>query len=205
MELRPLLAAAALALPLALPTPSRAADLPMSADEFALWRDYQGALTDARVQKMPEKQRLPAIAKNFKTTEAKLRAAVEKGDKVGADTVKQAEELTKGALAGTEVATRVKEIKLDASASHGVAYVTWTAASPETIDKEACLVAAKIVAANPLASTVKVDVVDPADDKKKLLDALISRANASRIQEDKIVDFASTRYLKLFEKVKRAE
>ncbi|HEY3449761.1 MAG TPA: hypothetical protein VGK67_25630 [Myxococcales bacterium] len=205
MELRLLLAATALALPLVLPAPARAADLAMTAEEFGLWRDYQGALTDARVQKMPEKQRLPAIAKNFKTTEKRLKEAVEKGEKDGEAVAKQAEELTKTALQGTDIASRLKEVKLDTSASHVVAYVTWVAASAETIDKEVCLVATKVIKENPLASTVKVDVLDSIDDKKKLFDALIGRSNAAKIQEDKIVDFASTRYIKLFEKVKRAE
>lgn len=205
MELRPVFVAAALALPLVLPAPVRAGELAMTAEEFGLWRDYQGALTDPRVQKMPEKQRLPNIAKNFKTTEKKLKEAIEKGEKDGEAVAKQAEELTKKALEGTDLAARVKEVRVDASAAHVVAYVTWVAASAETIDKEVCLVASKVIKENPLASTVKVDVLDSIDDKKKLFDALIGRANAAKIQEEKIVDFASTRYIRMFEKVKRAE
>ncbi len=204
MELRHVLAAAALAVPLALPASSHAAELAMTAEEFGLWRDYQSALTDARVQKMPEKQRLPAIARNFKTTEKKLREAIEKGEKEGEAVAKQAEELTRAALKETPLAGRLKEVRLDASAAHVVAYVTWTAESPETVDREACLVAARVQKANPLAKTIKVDVLDPIDGQSKLLDALIGRDRAARIQEDRIVDFASTRYLKLFEKVKRA-
>lgn len=202
MHLRPTVLAALLLLPFA-PAPARAADLPMTAEEFGLWRDYQGALTDARVQKMPEKQRLPAIAKNFQANEKKLRDAVEKGEKYGEGIAQQVQESTKAALAASELAARIKEIKVDASAAHVVAYLTWTAATPEAVDKEACLAAVTAVKANPLVATLKLDVRDPSDDKKSLFEALISRANAQRIQEDKIVDFASTRYLRLFEKVKR--
>jgi hypothetical protein len=205
MELRPLLVAALLALPLALPAPVRAAEQPMTPEEFGLWRDYQAALTDARVQKMPEKQRLPAIAKNFQTTEKKLKDAVEKGEKFGEALGKQTEDAAREALQGSELGSRLKEVKVDSSAAHVVAYVTWAVASAEPIDKEVCLAAVKVIKASPLIATIKVVVKDASDDKKQLFEALISRANAQRIQEDKIVDFASTRYIRLFEKVKRAE
>jgi len=197
-----LIVAAALVLP-ALPGAARAADFPMTPEEFGLWRDYQQALTDARVQKKAEKERLPAIAKNFGVPEKKLKDAVEKGTEHGEKMGKIAEEASRAALADTELAARIKEIRADTSAGHVVTYVTWTVANPEFIDREACLVATRVVKANALASTIKVDVLGAQG--QKVFDALISKVNAGRIKEDSIVDFASTRYLKLFEKVKRAE
>ena len=211
MPLRPLLVAAALALPIFVPTASPAGELPMTAEEFGLWRDYQSALGDPKVEKLAEKDRLPAIARNFLATgtcsgacEKKLREANEKGKQFGESIGKQVEQMARDSLKGTEVGARLKELKIDDSASHVVAYVTFTAVSAETIDREVCLVASKVLKSNALVSTLKVDAVDPGDDKKKLFEAIISRKNAQKIDEEKIVDFATTRYLRLFEKVKRA-
>ncbi len=188
---------------LALALPAQAAEFPMTAEEFVLFRDYQQALTDARVQKMPEKDRLPAIARNFRVSEKKLKEAIEKGAAHGESMGKLAEEASRAALVDTEIGPRIKELRVDTSAGHVVAYVTWSLGSPEAVDREACLVAARVTKANPLASTIKVDVVGA--EQQKVFDALISRVNAGRIKEESIVDFASTRYLKLFEKVKRSE
>jgi hypothetical protein len=205
MTLRKMLSAAAFVLSLVLSTSGRAAELPMTAEEFGLWRDYQNALEDPRVQKMAEKQRFSAIAKNFKVNEKKLQEAVDKGQKHGEAIGRQAEEAVRASLAGTEVAGRLKEIRVDTSAAHVIAYVTWSAEKAEAIDQEVCLVAARTQKAQPLSSTLRLEVVDPADDKSRLFEALISRRNAENINEAKIVDFASTRYMKLFEKVKRAQ
>jgi hypothetical protein len=164
------------------------------------------------VERLPEKDRLPAIARNFLATgtcsgpcEKKLREANEKGKQFGEGIGKQVEELARESLKDAEVSPRIKELKIDASASHVVAYVTWAPASSETIDREACLIATRLQKSNPLVATLKLVAVDSTDDKKQLFEAIISRANAGKIQEDKIVDFASTRYLRLFEKVKRAQ
>ena len=167
---------------------------------------------DPKVEKLPEKDRLPAIARNFLATgtcsgkcEAKLREANEKGKQYGESMGKQVEEMVRDALKGTEVGARIKDLKIDASAAHVVAYVTFVAVSAETIDREACLLATRIGKSNALVATMKVEAVDASDDKKQLFEALISRKNALKIDEEKIVDFATTRYLRLFEKVKRAQ
>ncbi len=203
----------ALALPLVIAYSGQAlaADLPMTAEEFRLWRDYQAAAEDPKVQKMPEKERLPAIARNFssvykqKITVKDLSAAIAKGDQFGAGIGKQAEDSIRAALADTEFAARIKEVKVDTSASHVVTYVAFTTDKPETLDREACLAVVRARKGAALASTIKVAIADPADAGKVLFEGLISAESADRINEGRIVDFASTRYLKLFEKVKRAE
>ncbi|MBI5546287.1 MAG: hypothetical protein HY901_20565 [Deltaproteobacteria bacterium] len=205
MELRPLLAAATLVLSLVLPAVGCGADLPMTAEEFGLWRDYQSAISDPRVQKMPEKQRLPAIAKNFRAAEKTLKEAVEKGEQYGEGIGAQVQALTRGALSSSDFAARIKEVRVDTSAAHVVAYVTWVATTHETIDREACQAASKVFKSNGLIKTLKIEVLDPDDEKKRLFEALIGRENAGRIDEERIVDFASTRYRRLFEKVKRAD
>lgn len=204
MNLRSLLTAVALALPVLLPAAGQADELPMTAEEFGLWRDYRSALDDPRVKKMPEKQRLPAIARNFRVSEKVLAKAVEKGEQHGETIGKQAEELTRAALADAELG-RLKEVRVDTSASQVVVYVQWIAAAPEAVDREASLVAARVHKANPLARILKVEIYDPQLETRQLFEGLIDREKAGRIQEERIVDFASTRYARLFEKVKRAQ
>lgn len=187
-------------------TSARADDLPMTAEEFKLWRDYQGALEDPRVQKMSDKERLPKIAANFRVPMAKLQAAIAKGEKVGDQVGPAIEAAVQASLDGTELAGRIKRIKIDASAAHIIAYVTWLPDRPEMIDREACIVAARVHKASDFIGTIKVEVSNPgAAEEGHLFEALISASSADKIQEEKIIDFASTRYIKLFEKVKRAK
>ncbi len=193
---------AAIALCLVFARTGAAGELPMTADEFALWRDYSDALTDERVVKLKEKERLPAIARNFHVPEKKLRDAVRKGEQFGPEMGADAEREARQALAGTAVSARIKELKYDTSHSHVVAYVTWLVDRPDQVEEEASLVAARCAKQVPLAKTMSVRVVDATD--KAVFSALISREAALRINEARIAEFADTRFIRLFEKVERA-
>ncbi|HCF60786.1 MAG TPA: hypothetical protein DFS52_22645 [Myxococcales bacterium] len=188
-------------------TSARADELPMTLEQFKLWRDYQDALQDERVQKMPEGKRFGAIARNFKVSEKDLRVAVDKGDKHGESVGKLAEEAIRAALADTELGPRLKTVRVDTSAAHVVTYLVWKAAKPDafSIDKEVCTAAARARQASPITSTFKFEVRDHISGSLKVFEGLISGSAAGRIRESSIVDFASTRYLKLFEKVSRME
>lgn len=204
MRFRDLVIAVALLLPTLYSTAGRAADLPMNAEEFRLWRDYQSALEDPRVQKKPEKERLPAIAKNFKVSEKVMREALAKGEEHGDQMAKLSEAAIRAAFADSELGARIKELRVDASAAHVITYLVLTGEKHETVDREVCLAASRIQKFSPLTSTIKLEVLDPLDASQKLFEGIISADNASRISERSIVDFASTRYIKLFEKVHRA-
>ncbi|MGI5861318.1 MAG: hypothetical protein ACOX6T_04575 [Myxococcales bacterium] len=179
----------------------------MTIEEFKLWRDYQDALEDERVKKMPDNKRFGAIARNFKVGEKDLRAALEKGEKHGESIGKLAEEAIRAALADTEIGPRLQSVRVDTSAAHVVTYLVWKAAKPDAvaIDQEVCLAAARAYQASPITSTFKFEVRDNVSGSLKVFEGLISRSAAGRIRESSIVDFASTRYLKLFEKVSRME
>ncbi|MFN7133047.1 MAG: hypothetical protein ACK4N5_13290, partial [Myxococcales bacterium] len=75
----------------------------------------------------------------------------------------------------------------------------------ENINREASLLADRTATAAPLASTISIWASDPKDEKQKLFEGLISGEAASKINESRIIDFATSRYIKLFEKVTRAE
>src|SRR4029077_17435028 len=97
---------AILLLALVVPRPAAADEgLTITKKQFQLYRDYQDALKDARVQKMKAKDRLPAIAKNFHVKEKELEAAVSQGDKDGAQVESTVLANIKAALKGSPVET----------------------------------------------------------------------------------------------------
>ena len=185
-----------------LPAPRAQADggITMSRKQYQLYKDYKDALDDDRVKKMKEKDRLPAIARNFKVPVKELQEAIDVGDKEAAQIEPTETAALKAGFAGTPLDGHVSDLSVDASKGHIVAYVTWTNADPAQLNQEACIAAIRAHAAAPLAGTYFLVAVDGT--KAKVFNALISNENAERIKEDKIVDFANTRYAGLFEKRK---
>jgi hypothetical protein len=184
-----------------LPAPRARADgLTLSRKQYQLYKDYKDALDDDRVKKMKEKDRVPAIARNFKVPVKELQEAIDLGEKEAAQIEPTETAALKTTFAGTALDGHVGEVSVDAAKGHIVAYVTWTNADPAQLNQEACVAAIHARAAAPLAGTYFLTAVDGS--KAKVFNVLISNENAERIKEDKIVDFASTRYAGLFEKRK---
>lgn len=169
-------------------------------DEFKTYLETRDALEDERVRKMPEKQRIPAIAaRNFKMKPADLQAILDKVEAAGGEkgVAAEAKKAVEAALAGSVLASRVKEVKLDTSVPHVVTYVVWTVEDPSRLDIEAAIIALKAGSEAPITSTFRLI-------GKNAAGADIYRANISpdrtkRIKEDRIDDWASTRYRNLFE------
>jgi hypothetical protein len=175
----------------------------MTEAQYRLYFDYLGALTDPRVVKLAEAKRLPAIAHNFKVTPAVLKVAVEKGQQYGpeiANIGKVCEEAIREGVKGTPLEDRLVAVQLDVSDAHAVAYVTWTADKPEMIDQEASFLAARVKKVAPIWADLKLVALDPRDKAVKRFDGLITGDAALNIRENRIADFATTRYIKLFEK-----
>lgn len=191
---------AVLVLVLAVPAISLAEPPDFSRDEFRLYRDYQAALRDPRVQKMPENQRLPAIARNFKVSLQDLTNAIEKGEKYPEIGKTLEDEIRKqigdGALAG-----KVKDIRVDDSDAHVVTYLSWKNDNPDKLEEEAALAAIAAVRGAPITSTIAVWAVDAATDRK-VFEARISADAAGRFNPARVGMFASTRYIRIFENVR---
>ena len=168
--------------------------------QFQLYRDYQDALTDPRVQKIKASERLNAIARNFHVKPRELQAAVSVGEQE-ADRIAAAEIASiKAAFDGTPLAGRVAEVRVDASKGHIIAYVEWLNVDPSKLEQEACWAAARAVKAAPLVGTFDLYAQDSTEKQKRVFSALIDADRAENIREDQIVDFASTRYIRLFER-----
>jgi hypothetical protein len=182
---------------------ARAEQVQMTEKQYRLYFDYLNALTDTRVTKLPEPKKLPAIAHNFKVTPAALKAAVDKGQQYGpeiANIGKACEEAIREGVKGTPLEDRLVAVQLDVSDSHAVAYVTWTVDKPEMIDQEASFLAARVKKVAPIWADLKLVALDSRDKDLKRFDGLITGDAASNIHENRVADFATTRYIKLFEK-----
>lgn len=175
----------------------------LTEEEFKMARHYQLALEDPRVQKMPEPRRLPAIAKDAGVKADALKRAVARLEQAG-DVKGKCEAAIRDAVGAAPLAGRVAKVELDLGEAHAVAYVEWLNENPTLLDEEASYSALRAAQACPIASSIQLWAHDKANPQAKVFQALISRGPALRINAERIHDFATTRYIKLFEQVKNA-
>ncbi len=178
-----------------------AAPVDLTADEFKMYRHYQLAMKDPRVEKMKPERRLSAIAKDAGYKLKDLEKAIARAEAAG-DVKAACEAGAKEAIEGGELQGRVGKVDVDTSDPHAVAYVQWLNEAPAQLEEEAAWVAAQTAQACPIVSTIQVWAQDKANPSARLFQALISREAAKRIAPEKAKEFADTRYLRLFEKVK---
>jgi hypothetical protein len=183
---------------------ARAGGVDMTEAQFKTYHDYLDALKDPRVQKLKAAKRLPAIAGNFHIAVPKLKAIVKAGDDLGGaeGIAKLATEAVEGSVAGTPLEGRLGEVRVDTTDAHVVAYVSWKADKGEALEQEACLLAARSKKAAPISADLRLWATDPKDQDHKMFDGMITGEAALNIREARIADFATTRYIKLFEHVK---
>jgi hypothetical protein len=168
-----------------------------------MYRHYTLALGDARVQNMKPEARLAAIAKDAGYPPKDLAKAIAHGEAAG-DVKAKCESNLKSVLASSELGATLGKLEVDTSAEHAVAYVQWFNEEPKNLPVEACFAAVRAAEACPIAATIQVWAQDKANPKARVFQALISSTGAKRINAEKVRDFAETRYLKLFEKVRNA-
>ncbi len=175
--------------------------LDLTLEEFKMYQQYRNAMEDPRVQAMKPEKRLPAIAKDAGFKMKDLQRAIQKGDAVG-DVKAVCEAQLKEALGKTSLGGRIGRVEADTSDPHAVAYVQWLNDDPNQLEEEASIAAATAQAACPIVSTVQVWAQSKANPNQRVFQALISGSAAQKINLARVKDFADTRYIRLFEKVK---
>jgi hypothetical protein len=186
----------------ALATPALAMDtIELTEDEFRMYRQYKAAMEDPRVQAMKPEKQLPAIAKDAKYKLKDLKKAIERAEAAG-DLKKICEANLKEVMADSELKGRTGRLEVDTDAAQAVAYVQWFNEDLKKLPIEASFAAAKAAKACPIASTITVWAQMKGNVKTRVFQAMISGSAAGRIKEDQVRDFAETRYMRLFEKVK---
>ncbi len=165
--------------------PAFASDpFPLTRDEFKIYRHYQDAMADPRVQKMKEAARLPAIARDAHVKLKELQVAVQKGDSAG-DLKARCDEGLKQALAASALKGLTGKVEVDLSEPHGVAYVQWINESPDKLNIEACEAARAALDGCPVVSSIQVYAQDKANPKARVFQGLISATAAANIKLDK--------------------
>jgi len=173
----------------------------LTQEEFKMYRHFQQAMEDPRVQKMKSEKQHAAIAADAHYKLKDMEAAIAKAEAAG-DFKGKCESNIKDALGATELKGRVGKVEVDITEPHAVGYVQWLNEAPDKLAYEATLAAAHANQACPILSTIQVWAQDKANPKARVFQALISASAASKISVDKAKDFAQTRYIRLFEKLK---
>jgi hypothetical protein len=185
-----------------LPLAARAGEpINMTEDEFKAVRHYQIALGDPRVQKMSADKRMKAIAKDAGIPLKTLERAVRRAEAAG-DVKALCEANIREAGAAAPFAGRLAKVDVDTTEAHAVAYVQWLNENPGSLEEEASAMAHQAAVACPIASSIQVWAQDRSNPRARVFQALIARSAALRINPDRVKDFAHTRYIKLFEKVR---
>jgi hypothetical protein len=173
----------------------------VTVEEFKMVKHYQHALEDPRVQKLKPEARLAAVAKDAGYKPKELQKALERVEAAG-DLKARCEASIREALAGGALKDRVAKVEVDTTEPHAVGYVQWLNEKPEALTQEASVAAAQASAACPILSTLTVWAQDKANPKARVWQGIISSSAAQKINLAKVADFAETRYVRLFEKVK---
>jgi hypothetical protein len=190
-----------LAVGLLLGTTVLASPIPLSADDFKMYRHYLNALEDARVQKMKPEARVSAIAKDAGYKLKDLQKAIAQGEAAG-DLKAQCEANLKEELGKTALSGRFGRTEVDLSQPHAVGYIQWLNDNLGQLEEEASEAAVATARACPILSSIQVWATDKSRPTARVFQGLISRTAAANIKPERVKDFADTRYIRLFEKVK---
>lgn len=192
LQLRAIIVSLALALPAL-----GAAEPTVSRDDFKKYMETQLALQDPRVLKMPEGIRLQRIAAvNFSMKGPQLQAVLDRVEAAGGPEglAKRDTEAVRAALEKLPFGDRVKEVRVDTGSGHVVTYVQWES-TPE-FHEEAVWLALKAATASPITSTIHLTALSEGE---AIWRAKLASDRTKHVREDRIGDWAKTRYLRLFE------
>lgn len=181
---------------------SWAADpIDLTLEQYKMYRHWQAAKEDPRVQKMKPAAQDPAIAKDAHYKLKDMQKAVELGEAAG-DLKAKCEALLKDGFAQTPAKDLIRKVDVDAAEEHAIAYVEWANENIQNAEEEASVIASATKSC-PILSSVQLWATDKST-KARMWQGLISADAAKKINPDRAKDFADSRYIRLFEKVKNA-
>lgn len=181
--------------------PASADDGQVTAEEYALYMDWVDGRQDPRLEKFSEDVKLKKIARSLRVKSSRLKAAITKVTPLADTLSKRAEKSLRQNLDATPLKERVIKVIVDTTQGHVVAYVNWRCGDPRDRDKEAAYAGWAIGQGSKVVKTGGVWCVNEID--TKLFSAKIARSAAARINKAAIERFATGRYIRLFEEVKR--
>jgi hypothetical protein len=205
-QLRRLSLAAALSSVLATVPASAAEVSEISAEDYHGAIYFQQALEHPAVQaKKTRKAQVEAVARDLKWPAKKLQAAVDEVEALGGDALELAKKALERGFEGTRVKGRVLDLNFDASKSdHVVLYLRFRGSNAKDALKDASTIAAVVSKEAPLVTTLSLAGIHPraeASSTDPVWSAKIGRESMSRVQLNRIEDYADRLYKNLFEGV----
>lgn len=169
--------------------------------DYELYMDWKDGREDPRLEKYSDAIKLKKIAKSLNVRPKDLEAIIGRVGPVAGTLKAKTEKAIKAALDETPIKARISSVEVNTATGHVVAYVKWRCGDQRDVDKEAAWVAWAVNEGGGVVTTAGVWCVNEID--TKLFSAKIGRASFERIRKEAIERFASSRYIRLFEEVKR--
>lgn len=173
----------------------------ITAREFQLYMDWKDGKEDPRLAKDTDEVKLKKIAKTLGASPADVKNAIARVEPVIGTLKAELEMVVKDELAKTPIKPKVRSVEVNLDTAYPVAFVKWACGDARDIEKEAAYVAYGVAQGGVLIKTLGLWCVGEGD--TKLFSAKIGRDAFTRIDLKAIERFATSRYIKLFEEVKR--
>jgi hypothetical protein len=169
--------------------------------EYGYYMDWKDGREDPRLEALSDDKKLAKIAQNLGIKPAELKKAIDKVERVAPTIAADSQQAIMAAAQDTPLKGRVVEVHVDADQGHVVAGFKWRCGDDRDLDKEAAFAAWAVSEGGPVVKTLVLWCTNEID--TKLFSAKIGRPGFEKVMKDQIERFASSRYIKLFEEVKR--
>tara|TARA_Y100001934_G_C12010707_1_gene612142 strand:- start:121 stop:660 length:540 start_codon:yes stop_codon:yes gene_type:complete len=173
----------------------------ITVEEYRSYRAWVDGKEDPRLAKLSDEAKLKKIARQEKLKLSVLKTRIAKVEPVIGDIGPDTQQAIRNALSQTVVASRVREIEVNTDSDYVVAYVKWECGDKRDIDTEAAYVAWAASQSGEIIKVLGLWCVNSND--TKLYSAQIGREGFMRIAKRSIPRFARSRYVRLFQGVKR--
>lgn len=184
-----------------LPGAAQAGGPDITPTEYQHFMDWKDGREDERLAKLDESGKLKRIAKSLGLQHKELQQIIDKVSPLAASLEKDSEAAISEALKDTPLKGRVGLVDVNAETGHVVAWVEWKCGDPRDIDKEAVYAAWAVGDSGKVVRTLVLYCTNEAG--TKLFSAKAAHTSLTRINKSTIERFASSRYVRLLEDVKR--
>jgi len=180
---------------------SAACPVQLSPEDYTYFKTYQLYKDAPKLANLPDAKKRVKIAENLKISVSRLNTAIQNGLKAGNNIEELVKTSIQEALAETPLKDKVLDVTINTQTEHAVAFIKWRAQNPLDFDKEACYGAFSVKEGGPFISIAVLWAVNNND--VTVFSAKAGRSAFEKISKSQINNFASTRYIKMFEEVKR--
>lgn len=173
----------------------------VSPEEFNLYREYVIGRDDTRLEKYNDKAKLKKIARSLGVSTKQLKGAIDKVEPLIESLQADTEKAIRASLDQTSMKKAVLKVEVNLETEHAVAFVKWRCGDPRDHDKEAAYIAWAVADGGPVIQLLGLWCVNSID--TKLFSGKIARPALGRVSKTGVERFATSRYIRLFEDVKR--